>query len=54
MESETDNNNFNVKNTEESTSKIENGVEEGTDKEVVSDNLEKLDIWKQNADDDIP
>ena len=82
MESETVNNNFDVKTTEEdwvvetdktrqnasklaintwpslckykSTSKIENGVEEGTDKEVASDNLEKLDIWKQNADDDIP
>jgi hypothetical protein len=38
----------------ESTSKIENGVEEGTDKEVVSYNLEKLNIWKRNADDDIP
>jgi hypothetical protein len=82
VESETVNNNFDVKTTEEdwvvetdktrqnasklaintwpslckykSTSKIENGVEEGTDKEVASDNLEKLDIWKQNADDDIP
>ena len=82
MESETVNNNFDVKTTEEdwvvetdktrqnasklaintwpslckykSTSKIENGVEEKTDKVVASYNLEKFDIWKRDADDDIP
>ena len=37
-----------------SPSKFENGVEEKTDKVVASDNFEKFDIRKRNADDDIP